>query len=259
MGSREPSRTRGRAARAGGCLLGAALGLWSGAANALPAIGWEAPAGCPAAPRVEARIREVVGARPVSEAVVAVRARVRRQGEGWLLAVVFTRRDGTTERRLTLHDCEATADATALLVGIALVGAPGDAGSEIPLAVPVPEAAERETGQGHGGESGEKGRKRAEGRGEDGEQGRERAAADSAGPEQGRVRAAAGAGRRYDAGTERGTFFSNASGFQNMKPRTIRGTPAKAATSGTAVPVHASTATVASPSPSSTATTWHAP
>jgi hypothetical protein len=194
--SREPSRTRERAARAAGCLLAAALGLGSGAAKALPAIGWEAPPGCPTAARVEARIREVVGARPVSDAVVAVHARVKRQGEGWLLVVVFTRRDGTTERRLTLHDCEATADATALLVGIALVGAPGSAGGEIPQAVPVPEA--RETDDGNEGtrarERGEaQGRNRAAARDEGAAPGRNRAGAKGEDEAQGRNRAAEGA------------------------------------------------------------------
>ncbi|MBZ5708441.1 hypothetical protein [Nannocystis pusilla] len=189
-------------------MLAAALGLTAGRANALPAIRWEAPAGCPEAQRVEARIREVVGARPVSPAVTAVHARVKRQGEGWLLAVVFTRDDGTTERRLTLHDCEATANATALLVGIALVEAPESKREAIPLAVPVPEAAERGPGAtGAGAASGSSGaaargeetmgahgRSRAAGPGEGGEDGRGRASAGSEGEASGRERAATGSG-----------------------------------------------------------------
>ncbi|PCC71853.1 hypothetical protein SAMN02745121_03205 [Nannocystis exedens] len=134
--SRERARRGGRVA----AVLGGLLALSPGRAAAMPTIDWEAPTGCPSAARVKARIGEVVGARPVSPAVTAVRARVERQGGGWLLVVVFSGRDGTTERRLTLHDCEATANATALLVGIALVGpASGAAPDEVPLAVPVPD------------------------------------------------------------------------------------------------------------------------
>lgn len=144
VGSRESrSRERGRRVAAA---FGGLLGLLPARAPAMPTIGWEAPAGCPSAERVVARVGEVVGARPVSPAVTAVRARVERQGGGWLLVVVFSGRDGSTERRLTLHDCEATANATALLVGIALVGpASGAAPDEIPLAVPVPERDARGT------------------------------------------------------------------------------------------------------------------
>ncbi|MCY1060851.1 hypothetical protein [Nannocystis sp. SCPEA4] len=141
----------------------------------------------------------MVGARPVSPAVTAVHARVKRQGEGWLLVVVFTREDGTTERRLTLHDCEATANATALLVGIALVEAPGSTSEAIPLAVPVPEATERAAGAGAAegrtgaAETGDaNGRERAAMPRADGEDGRERAAGGNGSGANGRKRAGAG-------------------------------------------------------------------
>lgn len=97
---------------------------------------WDAPAGCPEEHVVAAQVREVAGAR--ATAAVSVHARVEPHGDAWLLVVVFTRRDGTTERRLTLHDCESTARATALLVGIALVDAsPPAPQDEPPTAVPV--------------------------------------------------------------------------------------------------------------------------
>lgn len=131
MRSPQHPRQRRRDPRAAGRIvawaLAATVGLIGAPARArLPAIRWEAPAGCPTAQQVEARVAAVVGERPVSAAVTAVHARVQRDGEGWLLVVRFTGRDGSTERRLALHACEATADATALLVAIALVGAPGE-------------------------------------------------------------------------------------------------------------------------------------
>jgi hypothetical protein len=102
-----------------------------------PPLTWEAPTGCPEAQVVEAHVREVVGARAAA-AVTAVHARAEPRGDMWQLVVVFTRRDGTTERRLTLHDCESTARATALLVAIALVdAAPAEPIDELPTAVPV--------------------------------------------------------------------------------------------------------------------------
>ncbi|MDC0668625.1 hypothetical protein [Nannocystis radixulma] len=223
-------------------MLAAALGLTAGRANALPVIRWEAPTGCPEAQRVEARIREVVGARPVSPAVTAVHARVKRQGEGWLLVVVFTRDDGTTERRLTLHDCEATANATALLVGIALVEAPGSTSEAIPLAVPVPDATERAPGAGAAegrtgaagtGEEtgGANGRERAAMPGADGEDGRERAAAGSGSGANGRERAEAGSegegnGRTRAAAGEangRSRAAAGSEGEENARSRAVSG------------------------------------
>lgn len=213
MRSPQQPRSRDRARRGGrrvAAALGGLLGLLPARAPAMPTIGWEAPAGCPSAERVAARIGEVVGARPVSPAVTAVRARVERQGGGWLLVVVFSGRDGSTERRLTLHDCEATANATALLVGIALVGPAS--GAEIPLAVPVPEPEARGTGAA-GTET--KGRARAgeagaagAGSSETGDEGRARAGEAGAGlPEtggEGRERAGeAGAGLRATGGEGR--------------------------------------------------------
>lgn len=114
-----------------------AVGLVAGDARAsdLPPIAWDAPEGCPEGHVVEDQVRDVVGPRATA-AVTAVHARVEPRGDAWLLVVVFTGRAGTTERRLTLHDCESTARATALLVAIALVDA-SPAVDEPPTAVPV--------------------------------------------------------------------------------------------------------------------------
>lgn len=102
-----------------------------------PPLTWDAPAGCPEAQVVEAHVREVVGPR-ASAAITAVHARAEPRGDAWQLVVTFTRRDGASERRLTLHDCESTARATALLVAIALVdAAPAEPLDEPPTAVPV--------------------------------------------------------------------------------------------------------------------------
>ncbi|MCY1010126.1 hypothetical protein OV079_32080 [Nannocystis pusilla] len=227
MRSPQQPRSRDRARhRRVAVVLGGVLGLLPARAPAMPTIGWEAPAGCPSAERVVARIGEVVGERPVSPAVTSVRARVERQGGGWLLVVVFSGRDGSTERRLTLHDCEATANATALLVGIALVGpASVAAPEEMPLAVPVPEPDARDGGTtsrdrggaaGPGGRGGGAGSPRsggeARGRAADGAEARGRAA-DGAGAERearGRAAGQEGAGRdarrrsKMGAGARRG-------------------------------------------------------
>ncbi|MFZ6182036.1 hypothetical protein [Nannocystis pusilla] len=198
MRSPQQPRSRDRARRRRvAAVLGGVLGLLPARAPAMPTIGWEAPAGCPSAERVAARIGEVVGGRPVSPAVTAVRARVERQGQGWLLVVGFSGRDGSTERRLTLHDCEATANATALLVGIALVG-PASAPGEMPLAVPVPEPDARGRGAAET-ETGGEGRERAgeAGVGASERDGEERERAGEAGA------ARAGASEREGEGRER--------------------------------------------------------
>ncbi|MDC0675410.1 hypothetical protein [Nannocystis radixulma] len=92
------------------------------AASALPPIVWEAPAGCPDAAHVEKQMQLLVGERPAppSDLVREVHARVEPRGDAWLLVIVFVGRAGTTERRLTLLDCQATATTTALLAAIAL-------------------------------------------------------------------------------------------------------------------------------------------
>lgn len=102
-----------------------------------PPLTWDAPAGCPEAQVVEAQVREVVGPR-AAPAITSVHARAEPRGDAWQIVVTFTREGGATERRLTLHDCESTARATALLVAIALVdAAPTEPIEELPTAVPV--------------------------------------------------------------------------------------------------------------------------
>ena len=100
--------------------LAAALGLLAAPRHALaaPTIEWHAPAGCPDAAAVHDHILRVVGPDPLAaaDALLRVQARVLPHGDAWLLVVVFTGRDATRERRLTLRDCASTVDATALLV-----------------------------------------------------------------------------------------------------------------------------------------------
>ena len=93
-------------------------------AHAAPTIEWHAPAGCPDAARVHEHILRVVGPDQLAaaDALLHVQARAEPHGDAWLLIVVFTGRDATRERRLTLQDCGSTVDATALLVAIAVAG-----------------------------------------------------------------------------------------------------------------------------------------
>lgn len=90
-------------------------------------------------------IARVVGpALADADALTRVQATVEPQADAWLLVVVFTGHDGTTtERRLTLRDCESTANATALLIAIAITGTPPAASAprELPpaLAIESPE------------------------------------------------------------------------------------------------------------------------
>ena len=106
---------------------GLALGLArtpDAAAHTAPDLEWHAPAGCPDQARVLEHIHRVVGpALATADALTRVQARVEPHGDAWQLVVVFTGRDATRERRLTLRDCESTANATALLVAIAIAGA----------------------------------------------------------------------------------------------------------------------------------------
>lgn len=106
-----------------------------------PTIEWRAPAGCPDEPRVHEHIARVVGpALADADTLTRVQASVVPQADAWLLVVLFTAHDGTTtERRLTLRDCEATANATALLIAIAITGtAPAaSAPRELPPALAI--------------------------------------------------------------------------------------------------------------------------
>lgn len=106
--------------------LAAALGILLRAPPAAalpPTIEWRAPAGCPDEAQVQAHILRVVGpgALAAADTLTHVQASASPRGDTWLLAVVFTASDATTtQRQLNVRDCQSAADATALLVAIAV-------------------------------------------------------------------------------------------------------------------------------------------
>lgn len=117
------------------------------------ALSWEAPAGCPGRSELLGRI-EVQRTRSDGGEAVVVRAAVTRlRGGAFQLDLQFGRGEGASHRVLSDPDCSALADATALLVAMALDGPghtdlPGegrapDAGARVgaaSAAVPVSDA-----------------------------------------------------------------------------------------------------------------------
>jgi hypothetical protein len=85
-------------------------------------LDWQAPAACPDAAHVEATIARLVG-RPVeatSQPSTRARAVVRREGEGFVLELWARHGDAEDRRTIDAHRCAALADATALVVAVAL-------------------------------------------------------------------------------------------------------------------------------------------
>lgn len=113
----------------GSVLVGATLGGGMVAVEAPPAVAveldWQAPRGCPEAEHVEATIGRFVGqplaaSRTSASASTRVRAVVRARAEGF--EVELWTRNGAAEERRTFAapGCEVLADATALIVAVAL-------------------------------------------------------------------------------------------------------------------------------------------
>ena len=116
----------------------------AGDSAALVNLQWVAPAGCPDAAHVTREVERLrPDVSPKEEPDLSARAEVREEKSGrWHVEIRTEGRQGAGTRTVTAESCEALADATALILALALPGAPAtvDAGQ----APAVPDAARSE-------------------------------------------------------------------------------------------------------------------
>jgi hypothetical protein len=85
------------------------------------AIAWQAPKECPDTAYIEREIaRLLAGSSPPSSLRLRARADVTREIEGWRLDLTTTSVHGTGRRTITAETCRALADATALILALAV-------------------------------------------------------------------------------------------------------------------------------------------
>lgn len=80
---------------------------------------WRAPADCPRAAEVEARVATLLGGSASAAAELRVVGEVRRDGQRWVLRLVARRGGGAQRRTLYHEDCAVLGEAAALLVALA--------------------------------------------------------------------------------------------------------------------------------------------
>ena len=82
---------------------------------------WDAPAGCPAEKTVRSQVEARLGG-SIDDASgrISVIARVRAEGEGYGMRLWAVAPDGTHERELWHEDCDVLANATSVIVAIAI-------------------------------------------------------------------------------------------------------------------------------------------
>src|SRR5580693_739877 len=118
----------------------AAIALRAEADEPRVALAWKAPPACPDEATVRANVATLLAG---SSATVDARAEVQRIGERWQVVVVMN----GGERRLEADSCRALADATALIVALAVDPArvaanrsardAGAASTGLPVEVPI--------------------------------------------------------------------------------------------------------------------------
>lgn len=82
-------------------------------------IDWQAPATCPQAPELRARVGSLVG-EAADRADLGVTGRVARDGERWTLVLQLVRQGGQDTRRLTDGECQGLAEAAAVVIAVAI-------------------------------------------------------------------------------------------------------------------------------------------
>lgn len=95
--------------------LGLAITALYGAPPGDPSLRWDAPPSCPSASGFEQRVRSLSGGDALP-AEISVYARVRGVERGFDLELVLHTPAGSSTRRADARDCEALADAAALIV-----------------------------------------------------------------------------------------------------------------------------------------------
>lgn len=83
-------------------------------------VQWEAPAGCPDAAAVRARVVRLVGEAAAGAARLTARAAVRAEGGRWALDLELSGETGTGRRALAAARCDELAGAAALVIAIAV-------------------------------------------------------------------------------------------------------------------------------------------
>ena len=81
---------------------------------------WRAPPGCPSTEAIEARIRALLPGATGGDGVLVVEGDVTLDGRGARLALASTFRGRTERRELLARDCDELAEATAVLLAVAL-------------------------------------------------------------------------------------------------------------------------------------------
>jgi hypothetical protein len=97
-------------------------------------IDWQAPAGCPQAAELRARIDSLVGAAAV-RADLTVRGRVTASGEKWTLTLELVREGSAETRTLEDRACRGVAEAAAVVIAVAI---DPRAGTPVVPEAPVP-------------------------------------------------------------------------------------------------------------------------
>lgn len=85
---------------------------------------WAAPEGCPSEPEVRAKVLELSGIEPSGASRLAVRARLRSEEGRWGIALEIASAAGRTDRTLEADSCAALAEATEVILALALAEAP---------------------------------------------------------------------------------------------------------------------------------------
>ncbi|MBX3207130.1 MAG: hypothetical protein KF764_18935 [Labilithrix sp.] len=133
-----------RAAAVGGIVTSVTTVARAEAPPALPLeLAWDAPAGCPDAAFVTARVEAILRGPPAAPVAVVARGTVERAGAAYHLALTLRTGDLEETRAFDAATCAALAEAAAVVVALAIDPSRDDASTERtppPEPTPAPEA-----------------------------------------------------------------------------------------------------------------------
>ncbi len=136
-----------RAAAVGGIVTSATTAARALEPPALPLeLAWEAPAGCPDAAFVAARVEAILRGPPEAPVAVVARGTVERAGAAYHLALTLRTGDLEETRAIDAASCAALAEAAAVVVALAIdpsrdEASPAPAPAPAPTPAPAPVAA----------------------------------------------------------------------------------------------------------------------
>ncbi|WAS91577.1 hypothetical protein [Nannocystis punicea] len=108
-------------------------------AASLPAIVWDAPAGCPDAEALTAELSRNLDSAAEAAPTESIRVQARPSGEGWRVVVAIDTDGRTQERTLVVASCDAAVRAAAFVIAIAVDPARREPQDVVP-APPAPAA-----------------------------------------------------------------------------------------------------------------------